>query len=117
MKKPADDEQALQSMLAVPMICSNRVMGFIGLDSVKEERMWAGDTDSLLKIVGQVFANALENKKTRQALQQSEEHLRTVFETFPDPVGIKGFLMKPFTIRELSKTVRMVLDNYFPAGK
>jgi two-component system cell cycle sensor histidine kinase/response regulator CckA len=26
-------------------------------------------------------------------------------------MGIKGFLMKPFTIRELSKTVRQVLDN------
>ena len=50
--------------------------------------MWAGDTNSLLKIVGQVFANALENKKTRQALQQSEERLRIVFETFPDPVTI-----------------------------
>jgi len=38
--------------------------------------------------VGQVFANALENKTTRQALQESEERLRTVFETFPDPVTI-----------------------------
>jgi PAS domain-containing protein len=50
--------------------------------------MWADDTSSLLKIVGQVFANALENKTTRQALQESEERLRTVFETFPDPVTI-----------------------------
>jgi PAS domain S-box-containing protein len=80
--------QGIQSLLVVPMICSNKVMGFIGLDSVKEEKMWAGDTNSLLKIVGQVFANALENKKTRQALQQSEERLRIVFETFPDPVTI-----------------------------
>jgi PAS domain S-box-containing protein len=38
--------------------------------------------------VGQVFANALENKKNRQALQESEERLRTVFETFPDSVII-----------------------------
>jgi PAS domain S-box-containing protein len=79
--------QGIQSLLVVPMICSNKVMGFIGLDSVKEEKMWAGDTNSLLKIVGQVFANALENKKTRQALQQSEERLRIVFETFPDYPG------------------------------
>ena len=82
------EQQGIQSMLAVPMICSNKVIGFIGLDSIKEEKMWAGDTHSLLKIVGQVFANALENKKTRQALQESEERLRTIFETFPDPVTI-----------------------------
>jgi PAS domain S-box-containing protein len=87
-EKQEFEQQGIRSILAVPMICSNRVMGFIGLDSVKEEKMWAGDTNSLLKIVGQVFANALENKKTGQALQESEERLRTVFETFPDPVTI-----------------------------
>ena len=82
------ERQGIQSILAVPMASGGRVMGFIGLDSVREEKMWAQDTNSLLKIVGQVFANALENKKTRQALQESEKHLRTVYETFPDPVTI-----------------------------
>jgi PAS domain S-box-containing protein len=87
-EKQEFEEQGTRSILAVPMIFSNRVMGFIGLDSVKEDKMWAADTNSLLKIVGQVFANALENKKTGQALQESEERLRIVFETFPDPVTI-----------------------------
>jgi PAS domain S-box-containing protein len=87
-EKQEFEQLGIQSILAVPMIFSNKVMGFIGLDSVKEEKMWAGDTNSLLKIVGQVFANALENKKTRQALLESEERLRIVFETFPDPVTI-----------------------------
>ena len=81
-------EQGIQSILAVPMISGGQIMGFIGLDSVREEKMWAEDTNSLLKIVGQVFANALENKKNRQALQENEERRRTIFETFPDPVTI-----------------------------
>ena len=81
-------QQGIQSILAVPMISGGRVLGFIGLDSVREEKMWAEDTSSLLKIIGQVFTNALENKKTRHALQESEERLRTVYETFPDPVTI-----------------------------
>jgi PAS domain S-box-containing protein len=87
-EKQEFEKQGVQSVLAVPMVIGGKVMGFIGLDSVREERMWAEDTNSLLKIVGQVFANALENKKTRQALQESEERLRTVYETFPDPVTI-----------------------------
>jgi PAS domain S-box-containing protein len=82
------EKQGIQSVLCVPMFIGGRVMGFVGLDSVREQKMWAEDTNSLLKIVGQVFAHALENKKTRQALQESEERLRTVFETFPDPVTI-----------------------------
>ena len=87
-EKQEFEQQGIKSILAVPMITGGKVMGFIGLDSVREEKMWAEDTSSLLKIVGQVFANALENKKTRQALHESEEHLRTVYETFPDSVTI-----------------------------
>ncbi len=82
------ERQGIQSLLCVPMVIGGKVIGFIGLDSVNEEKMWAEDTRSLLEVVGQVFANALENKKTRQALQESEERLRTVYETFPDPVTI-----------------------------
>jgi len=82
------EQQGVQSILAVPMISGGKVLGFIGLDSVREEKMWADDTSSLLKIVAQVFANAMENKTTRQAFQESEERMRTVFETFPDPVTI-----------------------------
>ena len=87
-EKQEFEQQGIQSILAVPMISGGRVLGFIGLDSVREARMWADDTSSLLRIIGQVFANALENKTTRQALQESEERLRTVYETFPDPVTI-----------------------------
>ena len=87
-EKQEFQRQGIQSILSVPMITSGEVIGFIGLDSVREEKMWAEDTNSLLKIVGQVFANALENKKTRQALQESEERLRTVFETSPDSIII-----------------------------
>ena len=82
------EQQDIRSLLCVPIVIGGKVIGFIGLDSVREVKMWAEDTSSLLKIVGQVFANALENKKTRQALQESEERLRTVYETFPDPVTI-----------------------------
>jgi PAS domain S-box-containing protein len=78
----------VQSILSVPMAPGGVVMGFIGLTSIREEKMWKEDISSLLEIVGQVFANALENKTTRQALQQSEERLRTVYETFPDSVTI-----------------------------
>ena len=82
------EQLGVQSILNVPMAPGGRVMGFIGLTSIREEKMWTEDTSSLLKIVGQVFANALENKKNRQALQESEERLRTVYETFPDSVTI-----------------------------
>jgi PAS domain S-box-containing protein len=88
VEKQEFEKQGIQSILAVPIVINGKVIGFIGLDSVREEKMWAQDTSSLLKIAGQVFASALENKKNRQALHENEEHLRTVYETFPDAVTI-----------------------------
>jgi PAS domain S-box-containing protein len=87
-EKQEFEKQGIQSILAVPMISGGQIIGFIGLDSVSEEKMWTKDTNSLLKIVGQVFANALENKKNQQILQEGEERRRTIFEAFPDPVTI-----------------------------
>jgi GAF domain-containing protein len=49
-EKQEFEQQGIQSILAVPMIISGEVMGFIGLDSVRDEKMWAEDTSSLLKI-------------------------------------------------------------------
>ena len=61
-EKQEFEQQGIQSILAVPMVISAKVIGFIGLDSVREEKMWPEDTGSLLKIAGQVFANALDRK-------------------------------------------------------
>jgi PAS domain S-box-containing protein len=61
-EKQEFEQQGIQSILAVPMVISAKAIGFIALDSVREEKMWPEDTGSLLKISGQVSANALDRK-------------------------------------------------------
>ena len=66
--------QGIQSMTAVPMQLEDKVIGFLGFDSVRTEKTWEEDTFTLLKIVGEIFVNALERKKTEQKLHYISLH-------------------------------------------
>ncbi len=55
-------QQSVRSVVAVPMVRENSVLGFLGFDSVRTERTWPDEDISLLKIVGEMFVGALERK-------------------------------------------------------
>ncbi len=78
--------QDIQSLILVPMVYRGKAVGFVGFDSVRRERMWTEDDIALLRIVGEIFANALEHKRAQEALRSSEMWFRAVFEAAP--IGI-----------------------------
>jgi PAS domain S-box-containing protein len=67
--------QGIQSLIAVPLIYRGAVMGFLGLDVVRSEKTWSEQSIALLKIVGDIFVNTLENKRAREALQSAYQTL------------------------------------------
>ncbi|MGB3942177.1 MAG: ATP-binding protein [Candidatus Manganitrophaceae bacterium] len=62
-EKELGEAQGIQSVLAVPMISQGTLLGFIGFDSVRTEKRWAEEDIRLLRIVGEIFSNALERKR------------------------------------------------------
>jgi PAS domain S-box-containing protein len=66
----------IKSLVAVPMILHNSLIGFLGFDSMRREKTWSERTLTLLKIVGEIFVNALERKRSEQGLQESEKNYR-----------------------------------------
>ncbi len=58
--------RGLKSVICVPMFYAGKPIGFLGFDSIKEERTWTDESIMLLKIVGEIFANALERKRAQQ---------------------------------------------------
>lgn len=61
----------IRSCVLVPMLYSGSLLGFLGFTSVRAEKSWSEDSIALLKIVGEVFVNALERKRTEEQLRQN----------------------------------------------
>jgi two-component system cell cycle sensor histidine kinase/response regulator CckA len=76
--------EGIQSLIMVPIIYGRNALGFLGLDSVRVERTWPEDTIALLRIMGEIFANALERKDAEEALRESEKRYRQLFELESD---------------------------------
>ena len=69
------EEQSIQSLLCVSMQCAGKRMGFLGFDAVRSEKSWANDDIALLRIVGEIFANALERKRAEAERETLEAQL------------------------------------------
>ncbi len=66
--------------LAVPMASRGRLLGSVGLNSVTREDAWADEDVSLLHMVGEIFAGAVERRRVERALRSSEARYRLLIE-------------------------------------
>lgn len=74
-EKEEFQSQDIQSLLTVPLSYQEKVVGFLGFDAVRREKTWTAANISLLKIVGEIFVNALEHKRSREELQAAYHSL------------------------------------------
>jgi PAS domain S-box-containing protein len=56
------------------------IFGFLSFNDVQKERDWPDSSVKRLRLVTQIFANALERKRVEMALRESEELSRSTFE-------------------------------------
>jgi len=74
---------AMPSLIAVPMVYRGSLVGILGFGSMRAGKTWPEASIILLRIVGEIFASALERKQTEGALRRSEETFRAIFECAP----------------------------------
>ena len=67
--------QGIQSLIVVPLAYRGDVLGFLGFDAVRGQKTWSEQDIVLLKIVGEIFVNALEHKRDQERLQQAYQVL------------------------------------------
>ncbi len=65
----------VQSAIFIPLVRRGELVGFLGLDSIQKEKTWEEDIVSLLRIVGEIFANAFERKAAEEALHEAHTYL------------------------------------------
>ncbi|MDQ1262217.1 MAG: hypothetical protein QG575_1398, partial [Euryarchaeota archaeon] len=78
--------QSIQSLIVIPMVSDGRLMGYVGFDSVRDEKAWSDEDIKLLKIAGELLTNALRRKRVES------EKARLIKE-----LGTKNAEMERFT--------------------
>ncbi|MCD6298893.1 MAG: GAF domain-containing protein [Deltaproteobacteria bacterium] len=69
------EKQEIQSIICVPLIYQGSLVGFMGFDAVRQVKTWPDDAISLLRIVGEIFFNALARKRAESERETTIELL------------------------------------------
>lgn len=69
------------SIMYVPLVSQGKAVGFLGFECLKEAKQRLSEQlKKILRIAAVIFVNAMNRKKTEQALTQSQRKYRTIFE-------------------------------------
>lgn len=82
------EAQDILSLIVVPMLDNEELVGFIGFDSVRAPKFWSKEDINLLRIVSSIFVSSLKRKATGLSLADSERKYRTLFKAAPDLIFI-----------------------------
>lgn len=65
------EPQQIQSLVAVPIMLGDQLLGFIGFDSVDRTRKWRGEEIRVLRLLGDLAGGMLERSRTEVELRQT----------------------------------------------
>jgi len=60
------------------MTSGGKLAGFFGFDSVRIEKTWTEEDVTLLKMIGEIFVNALERKRAEEQIKRHVQRLTTL---------------------------------------
>ncbi len=76
--------EEIKSLLSLPLIKEGQIIGFFGFDAVKEKKSWSDQQISLVKVVAEIIAGALNRYEVEEALKESEERYREILATIEE---------------------------------
>ncbi len=77
-----------QSMLLWPLSHNEDIIGFIGVDSVREQKLFSGDEQYLLKMCAHIITQSLIRRKQAQSELLRERKYKNLFSEIEDVVFI-----------------------------
>ena len=83
------ESMEIKSAIYIPMVYQGSLAGLLGFESVQAEKSWSEDSITLLKIVGGIFMNSLERKRTEEALEQERQLLSLLLNNSRDNIYFK----------------------------
>ena len=78
------EPQGIQSLVAIPLLVENNIIGYVGLDSVVTKRDYSSAEINILKVWSSILASLIHNKWTERILEQTRQNYETFFNTIDD---------------------------------
>ncbi|MDD4991786.1 MAG: PAS domain S-box protein [Paludibacter sp.] len=78
------EPQGIQSLIVIPMLIEERLIGFVGLDSVLVKRDYSMAEINILKVWSSMLASLINNSRTEGLLEQTRQNFETFFNTIDD---------------------------------
>ena len=75
VEKRICQDNSIQSLVALRIGCSVSSVGLFSIESVQAERHWSAKDITRLRIVAEIFANALERRQTQEELEERTRDL------------------------------------------
>jgi PAS domain S-box-containing protein len=89
--------EGIQSILAIPLVLNESLIGFFGFYSERAEKSWVEDDLNLFKMVAELFANVIVRQRGEEALQKIQE-------------SFQWLAQENFTIAEIGRILSSTLD-------
>jgi PAS domain S-box-containing protein len=68
-------QQGIKSFILIPIFSENRLIGFFGLDAVREKRAWHEKDEYVLRQLGDVYAGSFINRAIKRSLDRNKRLL------------------------------------------
>lgn len=78
------EPQGIQSLLVIPLYADNALTGFVGLDSVREEKSYTYEELNTLKVWGSMLAGLIKQKRSKIQLEQERSNFESFFNTIDE---------------------------------
>jgi len=101
----------IRSLLVLPLNYKQKLIGFIGFDSVRKNKVWGKDAVNLLKIMGEIFVNAIIRK-------EGEEKFNQLYQSLLNELDIASNMQNYLLLKWLNLEKEIILtQNYSPSSK
>jgi len=78
------EPQGIQSLIVMPMISENQLIGFVGLDAVNKKRNYNDNEINVLKIWSNMLVGIINNYNADKLLEQTRQNFEVFFNTIDD---------------------------------
>jgi PAS domain S-box-containing protein len=67
------EPQGIKTLVTIPLMYDSKCLGFVGLDAVRQRKIWLPEELILLQMLAELFTNAEIGKRRVNALEQAEQ--------------------------------------------